>query len=753
MKKVLLMLVLTLVVQGLWAMDATVTNRPTVENNSGETKIPHRLIYGFFLNSYDFGGDYGIGTFYSDNTNAAELLFPFAKETAVANLEGIYSGAAADGVYYGAVYKYQEMGPPLPGNLIAIDLNTGKRTDIGPWNQTEDEDRSALKLQDMTYSYKDKTMYVLGYMMGSQTLYSIDLTTAKMEAITEMKQTCSSLACNYEGQLFVMTNSGNLCKLDKETGNLTVIKETGYGSPMTSNSLEFDHTDGSLYWACNSYDKDNGSCYTLIRFTFEGEQVEFSELGTIGSIPSGVVFYGMYIPYVLDGEDTPDTPTDVRITPDSSGKLEAVISWTNPTVTFGNEELTDLTSVTILRNGEKIATVSTTVPGEKMEYKDTTVPDNGEWSYVIYASNSQGDGERKLFEQYIGKDLPAEVENLQANPYENGCKKIQLTWNNPEKGAHGLYCDPSQFTYKIVRYPDEMTIAEGLKDTEYIDEDIKRLAAYYYTVYAVNEIGETPLTSNAVIAGKAMEAPYLETFANTQAIGYQWTGVDANEDRYQWTFNSGAGYYTFKDQASAAEYFINPTFTPADIYQDADEWIITPPIRLEAGKQYVLSFDYRSISTENLEVTMGESNSIEAQSETLENWELPAIPAETNEFINKKMEIPASDTEIIRCFGFHLSTPFPTNRFSFIQITNIEVKESNGSSIETEIADEISLKNTGDALLIEGVFEKAEIYNLSGLKIIDTKARIIPTQNMPQGIYIVRIIQNEQVKISKVYID
>ena len=754
MKKLLhVLFVLSLLLQVAGTASATNATNNSMRTSQSESDIPHRKVYGFFLNSYDFGGQYGIGTIWTDNVQNTELIIPFDKEFSTDRMEGIYAGAAADGVYYGAVYEYQEMGPPLPGQFISIDLKTGKRTDIGTWSNSPDEsERTALRLQDMTYSYADKTMYVLGFLMGSQQLYSIDLQTAEMTEIVKVPQTCSSIACNYEGQLYAMTNNGLLCKLNKQTGELTTILETGYGSPMSANSLEFDHTDGSLYWACNSYDF-NSRLYPLFRFTFdESGNATIHNCGSIGQYPEGAAFYGLYIPFVLDGDETPQAPSDIQFAPDQTGKLEVTISWKNPTQTFGYKDLTELTSVTIMRNGQILTTIDTTQPGAAMEYKDTTVPDNGEWNYVIYASNSHGDGVKEYLKQYVGVDLPAMVKNLIATPGKE-CKTVHLQWDKVGTGAHGLFCDPETVTYRIVRLPDNKTIAEGLKNTEFVDETITRIAAYQYLVYSCNEIGDTKSASNGLVAGKALNTPYLETFADMKVVGNQWMGFDGNSDRYTWTFNSGAGYYTFRDYATAAEYFINPTFTPADIISDANEWIITPPILFEAGKEYTLSFDYRSISTENLTVTTGDTNLNSDQTTVVKDWELTAIPESSTDFITKEMKIEAAAQDVVRCFGFHLTTPFPTSRISYIQITNISVKEYGGSSIELNPENAISVIAANGEIRINGNFARACVYNLAGNCIVSTDQAVIPTANFAKGVYIIRVENGADIHTCKIIVD
>ena len=90
------------------------------------------------------------------------------------------------------------------------------------------------------------------------------------------------------------------------------------------------------------------------------------------------------------------------------------------------------------------------------------------------------------------------------------------------------------------------------------------------------------------------ELPYSNDFETT-AVQKHFTIIDANGDGKTWTFasdNSGS---------NAAKYSYNSA-------ADADDWLISPAIKLEAGKHYHFAIDARSISTyypERVEVKLG----------------------------------------------------------------------------------------------------------------------------------------------------
>ncbi len=80
---------------------------------------------------------------------------------------------------------------------------------------------------------------------------------------------------------------------------------------------------------------------------------------------------------------TPGAPTALSATPSDDKSLSVSLSWTLPeTDDEGNALATPLTSVTVRRNGETIATL----PGDATEYTDTTLPEAGVYSYSVTVS-------------------------------------------------------------------------------------------------------------------------------------------------------------------------------------------------------------------------------------------------------------------------------------------------------------------------------------------------------------------------------
>ena len=100
--------------------------------------------------------------------------------------------------------------------------------------------------------------------------------------------------------------------------------------------------------------------------------------------------------FVVESGVEPTAPaavTDLTVVP-TENKLEATISFTAPTKTFGGDNLPSLTKIEILRNGEVIKTLDENLtPGAQYSYvdKDPSLV-AGTYTYQVVAYNASGSG-------------------------------------------------------------------------------------------------------------------------------------------------------------------------------------------------------------------------------------------------------------------------------------------------------------------------------------------------------------------------
>lgn len=720
---------------------------------------PHRKIYAYFLTNYDFGtGNYGIGSFYSDAPEETELTVPFY------NMNSIYAGAAANGIYYGTSYLYVDGAPPQAQDLIAIDMRTGDMHNIGPW-----ADDPNMKIQDMAYNYGDSTMYAISYgyeyvtgedgSVGSYlatALYTIDLESGKMtkKTIMDTAMAYGAIAAGYNGQLYLMGNDGNLYAADKESGEIELLCETPYKRPHSFWSAEVDHTDNTLYWIVGSFDYDGGDSTHLIRFDLNATPVTYQHMGTIGSSPEAeAVPYGLYIPFVLAGEDAPAMVTDLTASSDETGALKATLRWVTPGFTFGGKPLESLESIKILRDGREVAEIPATEVGQAMEWTDENVDVRGMHEYVIMAVNEEGEGEKAYVNLYVGPDMPAKVTDLTVSALD-GLDAVEIAWTKSQGGEHHSYVDSTKVTYKIVRYPDSVTIIEGLKENRHVDENLPAVKNYSYAVFACNEIGETSALSNTALVGPAFdlaEDEFACDFSNTEAISDEWFRIDANEDNWNWfAGTSYYGLYQFGEATPALEYMTNPGLNPPGL-QDADDYWVSRPFAFQSRMNYTLSFDYRCVTEETLEITVGTNLNAESQVKVESVNLSPSDPYV--EFGLIQVTIPMEEKGI-RNIAFHLTSPLTKEKASHLQITNIRLEEAGPMANAEEVLPGVSVVASDDEIRVENVggrIERIEVFSMLGqLKASVRGNTVIGTSGWASGLYLVRVNAGEQVKTFKV---
>ena len=119
------------------------------------------------------------------------------------------------------------------------------------------------------------------------------------------------------------------------------------------------------------------------------------------------------------------------------------------------------------------------------------------------------------------------------------------------------------------------------------------------------------------------ELPYVNAL-NTEALFSDFTVIDANHDNSTWAYNA---------DNTAAAYSYNSS-------NDGDDWLISRPIRLEAGKSYRIALDARNRNyDERFEVKMGLEPSVDGMTSEV----IPATvvgSAENSTFENQMVTVP-----------------------------------------------------------------------------------------------------------------
>jgi hypothetical protein len=284
----------------------------------------------------------------------------------------------------------------------------------------------------------------------------------------------------------------------------------------------------------------------------------------------------VYLYSTIAPEGSPAAVTDVGIMPNVGGENAVSLSWTNPTETAQGETLTSLTAINIYIDDAETPshTINNpTIGGEEMWI--ATDLNNGVVHFTIVGENENGEGRPYSISTFVGPDVPAAVTDLTLTAQdENG----KLTWTAPTTGLHNGEIGSSTINYTIVRLPDEVTVATNHTSTTFIDNNVPGLGFYSYKVTASNAQGEGgSAVSNTEMVGPAYTPPYTMGFEDDEQYSV-WTIIDANYDNRTWTREPNIGVlggYAMRYRYSSG----NP----------ADDWLISPKLNLEAGKNYTIA--------------------------------------------------------------------------------------------------------------------------------------------------------------------
>lgn len=502
-----------------------------------------------------------------------------------------YAGFLQDGVYYTSAYE--DYGFFAFVVLGAYDTATGEA--IGEGDGQLDQ-----VFIDCATDPTTGTIYSLGYTADGQALQLAKVTPSNdgglvsfaVEPITVFDDfNWNSIACDATGQLYGVTREpSTLCKIDKTTGAVTTVGETGV-TPQYLSSSEIDPKSGRMFWTvCTETEGylaeinlQTGAATKLLDF-LNREEVQ-----------------GLVIPAPAAEDKAPAAVTDLTIS-FPEGTLTGTVNFTAPTTLFDGTAATGALTYEVLVDGTSAATGDTSFGASVSA--PVTVAASGKHVFVVTVSNEVGASPKEKATMFIGKGIPEAPKAT----LEYAAGKMNLTWTAVTTSADGGYINPDEVTYTVTRFPGETVVLTDSKETSFSEDIVEpaELTSYYYTVVAkyADAVSEAAQSNNIVLG--AIVPPYEQTFDGPDGLE-GFTLIDANDDGKKWSL------YMDSDGNGTARMAYNSSLA-------MDDWLITPPLKLEGGKVYLLTFDTFANGTsfpERIEAKMGNSNTVEAMTETL----------------------------------------------------------------------------------------------------------------------------------------
>ncbi len=420
-----------------------------------------------------------------------------------------------------------------------------------------------------------------GYVFGT-----MDYSGYKRTAIADLTVGWNACAINAEGEMYAIDYKGNLVKVNKETGEVTTIGSTGV-TPRYMSSACIDPASGRMFWAASAAD-ETGKLYEI--------DLNTGAATLVCHFPGNEEIVGMYVPTPLADDKAP-AAVDNLTAEFIDGSLVGNIIFDAPTTSFDGEELTGELSYTILNKTSKIAEGTTTCGANTSV--EITIAKAAKCEFYVTVANSVGSSPQQRVIMYVGKDTPLTPEVSAV--YADG--KFTVSWEAITAGVNGGYVNADAMTYKVIRYPDKTVIAEATTETSITDEvaaSDTEYIPYYYTVTATYDgTSSSAGQSNTICLGQ-MAPPYLEEFPNSAALS-TFTIIDGNNDGKVWGYNSGKA--RIRENSSIA----------------MDDWLITPPLKLEKDNIYKFSMDLTTSNsyTECFEARYGNANTVAGMTEQL----------------------------------------------------------------------------------------------------------------------------------------
>ena len=455
--------------------------------------------------------------------------------------------------------------------------------------------------------------------------------------ICPLERPWSGCAFSSDGTLYAIERNGDLYKVSLSDGAMTLVGSTGVVSDYIGDAT-IDPTTDTMYWSVAT--ETENALYSVDIATAQATKAY--------DLANGEQLAGMFIPEKAAAPEPGAPAKPGSLSARFSGtNLTGIINFSSPRYTAGGEQLPaeEELTYTVRANGV-IVTTGTCLPGKSVN-ADVTVTKADNYYFTVTCSNAAGESVASSTHKFIGPDTP---KNTNWYNVAISGKTVSLQWTAiSSSGINGGTVDNSNVTYKVVRHPDMVVVADnvtGRTATDELPESDERVD-YYYTVSATVGSYVTPEVKSSTISYGPITPAFTQEFTNKLHIA-GWTFVDGNSDSNTWKFYS----YDNALQVSGSRGF--------------DDWAFTPAINVKGGTSYPVSF---SISTssyydETFEVKWGPAPTVEAMTNTL----VEATTLKNTERVNYEGEFTAEEAGKIY-IGFHAITESKSNKLNLHTFT------------------------------------------------------------------------------------
>ena len=525
-----------------------------------------RTFYGALINSTDWSSasiaavPYGLYSFeVGDNMNPKALMTGLSYNF----LSGAYTGDKFIGIY-----AMEVMGA----------LNGARYITLDPANQEElknvmyDTNKGTYSLLPsvMAYNNIDNTIYSLQYNDALSGLnwcrYNTDYDWMDKIAAFRGKYNVLTLGNTPDGEMYFINVYGDLYHINRANGRPSLIAWTGVTPQAYSQSMTYDNRTGLFLWAAIS---DEGNCL----YSVDPETAQTELVAKFGKQEQ---FTSIYSLEESAKDDAPAKAKDLKLSFTTNGALDGNITFTVPATTYAGSSL-GTSTLNVWLDGKNLKGVEAQ-PGERVNIPISLTEGN---HYVaVNTKNATGWSPLATLKQFAGYDTPVAPDTV---VFSHAGSTNTVTWATPTEGVNKGYIDSTNLKYTVVRMPDSMTVADNHSGNTFTEPTPAALHSYSYRVYALNNDKRgTYCESGKVTCGDAYTTPYHQTFDSQQMFDDYFTVVDNDSDGTNWKYQEYGNIVRFD--------------LPWDSKAPADDWLITPAISLQGGKNYRATVNLKTFS-------------------------------------------------------------------------------------------------------------------------------------------------------------
>ncbi len=486
-----------------------------------------------------------------------------------------------------------------PAGIFYVTYSANDWTTSGSRQEIDDVNLPS----DLTYDPVTAKAYG-GFWDAEEQYYSrfasFGLTTAEARDINYPNRDIRdiyAIAADGKGTIYALWGGFNyLATFNPRNGEAVRIGTTGL-SPEVNNvlghvsSMCYDEANGRLL--ASVYQEDgygaNKKCWSGLYEinTATGKATKIMDFD------GNACFAGLYVADDRADENAPAAPRNLAVTFGESA-LAGTVSFDVPTASVGGAPLSgELMALVSVNGNEKLLTALN--PGQHVDVTGMDfVEGNNEVKVIMADATRRGDSAELTV--WAGEDVPTAVSGLTL-AVNNGT--ATLSWTAPAYGQNGGALSAASLRYEIKRYPDGKVVADAATGSTFTDSSIDpSWKALYYTVKAYNGKGTAEaVASNKCPAAGAFSVPFAENFDTADDFDV-WTVINVN----------GGSTWTWDKSGKRAQYKYHEENLAGD------DWLVTPPIALEEGTTYKLTYTYSAYNAryaESFEVMLGTVPTVE----------------------------------------------------------------------------------------------------------------------------------------------